>query len=761
MARQSVWILGGATLVAGAGVMAWFLGAQGDGPALRPAELPSLAVAPTPQPAASAAPAAQAQQSLLPAFDVVRVARDGAALVAGTAEPGAAVTVRVDGAVVAEVAADPAGQFVAMFSLGASEAAQMMTLEAAGAEGSLALAEDMVMLTPRPAADSAGGDGAVTAALAGEAGATAAVVGPTEVTAVAALPDVGGSSGAEVSGAAAAVEPVDEVAVSGEVEVAPGDVADVQETAGDEAAPIAGAAASTGAETPAVAIAEAAPAPTPGEAPLAVAVAGDVAPSAETPAADGPASEAPSTDLAALTPPATGEAAGGAGGDSLQASVEAADPGPTALLIQRDGGVRVLDRGPSVMDNVVIDTISYSDQGDVLIAGRASRLSDPARLRIYLNNQPIAVAVATGGDWESDLPNVDPGIYTLRVDQVNDAGRVVSRFETPFLRESPQAVAAARARIEGQGAPLTPAAPTETAAAPLPQVEPVSVGTAGESVAPADAVVDAAEAPIAAAPTASDQPDAAGDAPPQSVSQADQTVEVQTGSGEDAALQAQVPVGSDVPEPVPTVSSPSSVETAIAPPTQPQSEPVQTAQGEAPAALPTQAPTSTIATTSTLPAPTQTASAQTATAETVPTQTATAQTAPAGAQSTPPDPAQDTQVRSEGAEVAQVEPQPVPIAATEEGAAASLQGQTATIQAEPTQTAQTQTAPPQVAPTVPAPAAPRATLITVQPGHTLWAISRERYGQGDRYMVIVRANRGQIRNPDLIYPGQIFALPED
>ena len=102
MARQSVWILGGATLVAGAGVMAWFLGAQGDGPAPRPAELPSLAVAPTPQPAASAAPAAQAQQSLLPAFDVVRVARDGAALVAeAAAQRRHAVVVRHDHAALA------------------------------------------------------------------------------------------------------------------------------------------------------------------------------------------------------------------------------------------------------------------------------------------------------------------------------------------------------------------------------------------------------------------------------------------------------------------------------------------------------------------------------------------------------------------------------------------------------------------------------------------------------------------------------------
>ena len=56
---------------------------------------------------------------------------------------------------------------------------------------------------------------------------------------------------------------------------------------------------------------------------------------------------------------------------------------------------------------------------------------------------------------------------------------------------------------------------------------------------------------------------------------------------------------------------------------------------------------------------------------------------------------------------------------------------------------------------------PPISLITVQPGHTLWHISRERYGAGERYVIIYRANRSQIRDPDLIYPGQIFSLPDE
>ena len=50
--------------------------------------------------------------------------------------------------------------------------------------------------------------------------------------------------------------------------------------------------------------------------------------------------------------------------------------------------------------------------------------------------------------------------------------------------------------------------------------------------------------------------------------------------------------------------------------------------------------------------------------------------------------------------------------------------------------------------------------LIVQPGNTLWAMSVERYGDGMRYMRIFDANRDQIRDPDLIYPGQVFVLPE-
>lgn len=54
---------------------------------------------------------------------------------------------------------------------------------------------------------------------------------------------------------------------------------------------------------------------------------------------------------------------------------------------------------------------------------------------------------------------------------------------------------------------------------------------------------------------------------------------------------------------------------------------------------------------------------------------------------------------------------------------------------------------------------PDETSVIVQPGNSLWRIARRVYGEGLRYTVIYQANNQQIRNPDLIYPGQVFTVP--
>lgn len=50
--------------------------------------------------------------------------------------------------------------------------------------------------------------------------------------------------------------------------------------------------------------------------------------------------------------------------------------------------------------------------------------------------------------------------------------------------------------------------------------------------------------------------------------------------------------------------------------------------------------------------------------------------------------------------------------------------------------------------------------VVVQPGNNLWNIARRTYGRGTLYSIIFESNAEQIRDPDLIYPGQIFSLPK-
>ena len=49
--------------------------------------------------------------------------------------------------------------------------------------------------------------------------------------------------------------------------------------------------------------------------------------------------------------------------------------------------------------------------------------------------------------------------------------------------------------------------------------------------------------------------------------------------------------------------------------------------------------------------------------------------------------------------------------------------------------------------------------VIIQPGDNLWNISRALYGTGTQYTVIYDANRNQISEPDLIFPGQVFMTP--
>ncbi|MCW8844187.1 MAG: LysM peptidoglycan-binding domain-containing protein [Rhodobacteraceae bacterium] len=137
-------------------------------------------------------------------------------------------------------------------------------------------------------------------------------------------------------------------------------------------------------------------------------------------------------------------------GATSQEAVEAsAEPvAPTVLLQTRDGvsvlqSAATLAKAPEIMANVALDAISYSDAGEVELSGRGG---EDRFVRAYLDNSPITTSrIEEGGNWRMQLPSVDTGVYTLRVDEVDEDGTVVSRVETPFKREDQAVLAAAPA----------------------------------------------------------------------------------------------------------------------------------------------------------------------------------------------------------------------------------------------------------------------------------------------------------------------------
>jgi hypothetical protein len=300
-----------------------------------------------------------------PSFDLVRVEKDGSALVAGAAVPEAVLSLRVTGEEIVSVPADGQGKFVAMFNLAPSVAPRVLSLVMQMPDGTEVAAEGSVVIAP-----------------------TVAPMAPVAV----------------------AEAPVDEPREDAMAEVG-------------------------------------------------------------TPEAE-PAPEA-----------------------VAEAEAEAAPAAPAALLVT-DEGAKVLqsaeDMPPELVANVTIDTITYTPEGAVQLAGRGT----PERVvRLYLDNAPLSEAtISAAGDWAVTLPEVAAGIYTLRADQVDAAGAVTSRFETPFKRETVEALAAASAgEAEAEaGAPADAAAGAETAGEVVAEAEPAAeaVGAAeGEAVAEAVAPV--------------------------------------------------------------------------------------------------------------------------------------------------------------------------------------------------------------------------------------------------------------------------------
>ena len=154
-----------------------------------------------------------------------------------------------------------------------------------------------------------------------------------------------------------------------------------------------------------------------------------------------------------------------------------------------------MDAGPV---DLAFDTISYTPAGEVQLAGRGR---PGAVLRVYLDNAPlIDVSVGEDGRWASTMPMIEPGLYTLRVDALAADGSVAARFETPFKRETPEALATATqiedpaTAIAGATLAVEPQAVSGQTALAVPVPETPRPGAAG-SVTPAASLEQAVVPP--------------------------------------------------------------------------------------------------------------------------------------------------------------------------------------------------------------------------------------------------------------------------
>ena len=322
-----------------------------------------------------------------PRIDTLRIDAAGSALAAGRVPGPGGVRLRLGGEVVAETVADADGHFVVVFDVPPSPAPAILTIEADGATGAATAGESAILIAPRAASDP------VDRAGPGDVPVAPSQDRPADAWRNAAAPPPGVAE--------RSAKPVPGVAVA-------------PATRPGGAAPVARA--------------EAVPAPVPPP---------DGAAPSRRAAAAGP-SAATAADLADLV-----SKVGPYGAPSPLAGIAvAAAPAPLSAGAGPDG-VTAMTRPDDPPEALGLDAISYGAAGAVTFAGRAPQ---GAAVAIRLDGRPIeAVTAGRDGAWSSGLPAVADGVYRLRIDAVDAAGRPAGRVETPFQRTAPAIASAARA----------------------------------------------------------------------------------------------------------------------------------------------------------------------------------------------------------------------------------------------------------------------------------------------------------------------------
>lgn len=410
-----------------------------------------------------------------PSFDVVRVEPDGTTLIAGTSPAGSRVSILLDNAVQHSLDVDGAGKFVSFLTLPISDVPRVLTLVAERA-GASALSQDQIILAPSPRADTPAPNATSQEQIALADPATPVADPSASDTLAPAKPASPTPTGADAPTAPDQVpEPAAPTVTADDT---PAPATDLAENAKDPAQII-----GTDPKPDPDAVASAAPVDTPTDgtladtttaAPAAAESSANIAASAPEPPDTTPAPSETATDdkptpdpvadtqIVALTEEPAPATAPSTTASEPQAATTDTEPNPTPtpvpVTVLRAGsdGIELLQPAnpelPAVMDKIALDTISYSEAGDVLLSGRSGQQSI---IRVYLNNRALIDLTADdGGRWRGQLDGVTPGIYTLRLDELGTSGDVISRLETPFKREAPEVLNPPEADLPAQSVPV-------------------------------------------------------------------------------------------------------------------------------------------------------------------------------------------------------------------------------------------------------------------------------------------------------------------
>ncbi|GAB5511168.1 MAG: hypothetical protein Rhims3KO_25690 [Hyphomicrobiales bacterium] len=473
-------------------------------------------------------------------------------------------------------------------------------------------------------------------------------------------------------------------------------------------------------------------------------------------------------EVAALVEPATPtEAPSSEAADAAPAAQSADEPAqaPDVEIAARVEPTQPVETEQATAPEafVVVDAIELEGQ-DMWIAGGAL----PGNIiRLYQDNIFLG-EVITGEEgrylFEGTLLDSD-GEVTVRADAlVTGSADVIARAEVPFEvpLSSAQIAAAALDQVEE--------ATTEIAAASTEQVEETAVeGAEAAQEQVADTVETVADAAADIAETVQEQTATAVEAVSEAASAAVDTV-TETASEAEVAPVAEAPVDTVVATVADAV-----VDTAA--------DAAERVQETVAAAVETTAEVAD--TTSTQIADTAETAVETVveTAEAVADDVAEATEAieqatsvespqveiaatTSPAPSTPPTEALAQALEEAAAEAtSEVEESSAQVMAettAETAATATPAGETPAVETAAASTTTTEA--PASAPAASPAQSERISVldtgqVIIRRGDNLWRLSRRVYGQGIRYTSIYDANRDQIGQPELIFPGQVFTLP--